>query len=74
MVFEKLKGILKDELGFDADDLTLESTLEDIGADSLDAVEMIMAIEELYGIEIAETDAEKFTNFGNIVTYIESKI
>ena len=45
-----------------------------MGADSLDAVELIMAIEEAYDIEIAETDAQAFTSLGNIVAYIESKI
>jgi len=74
MVFDKLKDIIKDELGFDVDSLTLASTLEDMGADSLDAVELIMAIEEEYDIEIAEEDAQEFTSLGNIVSYIESKI
>ena len=74
MVFDKLKSIIEDELGFKIDDLTLESTLADMGADSLDAVELIMAIEEEYDIEISEDDAQQFTSLGNIVSYIESKI
>jgi len=74
MIFDKLKEIIKDELGFETDDLTLESTLVDMGADSLDAVELIMAIEEEYDIEIAEEDAQQFTSLGNIVSYIESKV
>ena len=74
MIFNKIKDIIKDELGFETDDLTLESTLQDMGADSLDAVELIMAIEEVYDIEIAEEDAQQFTSLGNIVAYIESKI
>jgi len=74
MIFDKLKEIVKDELGFETNGLTLESTLEDMGADSLDAVELIMAIEEEYDIEIAEADAKQFTGLGSIVAYIESKI
>ena len=74
MLFDELKGLIKDELNFATDALTLASTLEDMGADSLDAVELIMAIEEKYDIEIAETDAQQFTSLGNIVAYIESKI
>jgi len=74
MVFDKIKKIIKDELGFENAVLTLDSTLEDIGADSLDAVELIMAIEEEYNIEITEADATKFTTLGSIVTCVETKI
>jgi len=74
MLFDQLKELIKTELGFDTDGLTLESTLDDMGADSLDAVELIMAIEEKFEIEIAETDAKEFTSLGNIVAYIESKV
>jgi len=73
MIFDGLKELIKTELGFDTADLTLESTLEDMGADSLDAVELIMAIEEKYEIEVAEADAKQFTSLGNIVAYIEAK-
>jgi len=74
MLFDELKDLIKTELSFDTEGLTLESTLEDMGADSLDAVELIMAIEEKYDIEIVEADALKFTSLGNIVAYIESKV
>ena len=74
MIFDKLKDIIKDELGFATEGLSLESTLEDMGADSLDAVELIMAIEEEYDVEVAETDAKQFTSLGSIVSYIEAKI
>jgi len=73
MLFDGLKELIKTELGFDTAGLTVESTLEDMGADSLDAVELIMAIEEKYDIEVAEADAKQFTSLGNIVAYIEAK-
>jgi len=73
MVFDELKELIKTELGFETAGLTLDSTLEDMGADSLDAVELIMAIEENYVIEVAETDAKQFTSLANIVAYIEAK-
>ena len=73
MVFEKLKEIINEELGFDTETLTLTSTLEDMGADSLDAVELIMALEEAYDLEIAEADAQEFSSLGSIVSYIEAK-
>jgi len=72
MVFEKIKEIIKDELGFEAEGLTMESTLEDIGADSLDAVELIMALEEEYNIEIPETDVVNMKSLGNMVAYVEA--
>ena len=74
MLFEQLKELINTELGFETANLTLESTLEDMGADSLDAVELIMAIEEKYEFEIDEADAKQFTSLGNIVAYIESKV
>jgi len=73
MIFEQLKDLIKNELGFATEDLTLESTLEDMGADSLDAVELIMAIEEEFGIEISESDAQQFTTLGSIANYVETK-
>ncbi|MCL2560248.1 MAG: acyl carrier protein [Turicibacter sp.] len=74
MVFDKLKEIINEELGFESENLMLESTLEDMGADSLDAVELIMALEEAFDIEIAEADAVGFSSLGSIVSYIEEKI
>ena len=72
MVFDKVKEIITDELGFTIDGLTLESTLEDMGADSLDAVELIMALEEAYDIEIPESAAVEMKSLKSIVDYIEA--
>ena len=71
MVFDRVKEIIVDELGVEA--VTIDSTLEDLGADSLDAVELIMALEEEYDLEIAEDDAKAMKSVKNIVDYIESK-
>ena len=73
MVFDRVKEIIVDELGVDAEAVTIDSTLEDLGADSLDAVELIMAVEEEYDLEIAEDDAKAMKSVKNIVDYIESK-
>ena len=73
MVFDRVKEIIVDELGVDAEAVTIDSTLEDFGADSLDAVELIMALEEEYDLEIAEDDAKAMKSVKNIVDYIESK-
>ena len=72
MIFEKVKALIKSELNFSIDDLKLESTLEDMGADSLDAVELIMAIEETFNIEIPEDAAREMKSLQNIVSYIEA--
>ena len=73
MVFDRVKEIIVDELGVDAEAVTIDSTLEDLGADSLDAVELIMALEEEYDLEIAEDHAKAMKSVKNIVDYIESK-
>ncbi|MBL8991768.1 MAG: acyl carrier protein [Spirochaetia bacterium] len=69
--FEKIKGIIKDKLNVDVSDLKAESTFADLGADSLDIVELIMALEEEFGIEIPDEDAEKIKTVGDAKKYIE---
>ena len=74
-MFEKIKTIIADQLGIDnADELTLETSLkEDLDADSLDAVEVIMALEDEFGIEIPDEDAENMKTIGDICHYIVEK-
>lgn len=76
MTFEKVKEIVIEQLGVDdADSVTLETSLmKDLEADSLDAVEIIMALEDEFGISVPDEDAEGFKNIGDIVKYIEEKI
>ncbi len=72
MVFEKIKEIVAEQLDVDASEITLETSLtKDLEADSLDAVEVIMEIEDEYGIEIPDEEAEKFVTLGDIVNYVE---
>ena len=68
----ELKEIIVDELGVEGSAVTMESTLEDLGADSLDAVELIMALEEEYDLEFAEDEVKAMKSVKNIVDYIES--
>ncbi len=71
MVFEKVKEIIVDSLGCDEDEVTLEADLqEDLGADSLDAVELIMAIEDEFDIEISDEESANMHTVQNIVDYI----
>ena len=75
MSFEKIKSIIVEQLSVDEATVTMETSLmKDLEADSLDAVEIIMAIEDEFDIEIPDEDAEKFQNIGDIVRYVEEKI
>ena len=73
-VAEKVKGIIVEQLGVDEDEVTLEASFtDDLGADSLDIVELVMAFEEAFELEIPDEDAEKITTVKDAVEYIENK-
>ena len=73
-MFEKVKEIIASELGVEEDKITLESRFkDDLGADSLDLFQMVMSIEDEYGIEIPTEDLEKMSTVGDIVKYLEDK-
>ena len=70
--FEKVRDIVVEQLGVEADEVTIESTfIDDLGADSLDIVELIMAFEEEFGIEIPDEAAEKIKTVQDVVSYID---
>jgi acyl carrier protein len=70
---EKVKKIIVEQLGVEAEEVTLEAKfIEDLGADSLDTVELIMALEEEFGIEIPDEDAEKIVTVKDAIEYIKS--
>ncbi|HJM63441.1 MAG: acyl carrier protein [Roseibacillus sp.] len=69
---EKVRGIIVEQLGVNADQVTRESKMiEDLGADSLDAVELVMAVEEEFGIEVPDDQAEKLVAVGDIIDYVD---
>ena len=71
---QKVKSIIAEQLGVKAEEVTdTASFVDDLGADSLDTVELVMALEEEFGIEIPDEDAEKITSVGEAVRYVESK-
>jgi len=73
-VAEKVKSIVAEQLGVKQEEVTSEASfIDDLGADSLDTVELVMALEEEFGIEIPDEDAEKITNVGDVIKYIEEK-
>jgi len=72
--FDKLKEILVDVLGVNEEDVKLESKfVDDLGADSLDLVELIMAFEDKFSIEISDEEAEKMVTVKDVLDYISSK-
>ncbi len=72
-LFEKVKKIIVEQLGVNAEEVTTESSFtEDLGADSLDTVELVMALEEEFEVEIPDEDAEKLTTVRTVLDYIKS--
>ena len=72
MTFDKVRDIVVEQLGVEADEVALESTfIDDLGADSLDIVELIMAFEEEFNIEIPDEAAEKIKSVQDVVSYID---
>ena len=73
MIFEKVQEKVAEQLGVDADEVSLESSfIDDLGADSLDIVELLMALEEEFDIEIPDEEAEKLSTVGDVVDYIKN--
>ena len=71
--FDKVKEVIMDKLGVDEDKINIEASfVDDLGADSLDTVELIMQLEEEFGMEIPDQEAEKLTTVGSAVDYIDS--
>ena len=71
---DKVKEIIVEQLGVNADQVTQEASfIDDLGADSLDTVELVMAFEEEFGSEIPDEDAEKLTNVGSVIQYLKDK-
>jgi acyl carrier protein len=74
-VFEKVKEIIVNQLGVSDTAVTMEASfIDDLGADSLDIVELVMALEEEFDIEIPDEDAEKAVTVGDVVDYIKENI
>jgi acyl carrier protein len=73
MIFEKVRDIISDQLGIDADEIAMDSSfIDDLGADSLDIVELVMALESEFDMEIPDEEAEKISTVGDVVDYIKT--
>lgn len=74
-VFEKVKNVIIEQLGVAENNITMEASfIDDLGADSLDIVELIMALEEEFDIKIPDSDAEKVVTVGDVVEYIKDHV
>ena len=74
-MFEKVKAIIAEKLNVDQDEIKLESLIvDDLGADSIDLIELIMNLEEEYGISISDEEAVKLKTVGDVVDFINSQI
>lgn len=70
---DKIKGLIAEQLSVDSGDLTESTSFDDLNADSLDVVELIMALEEEFDTEIPDEDAEKLRSVGDVIDYIKDK-
>lgn len=74
-VFEKIKAIIVEQLGVSETAVTMDASfIDDLGADSLDIVELVMALEEEFDMEIPDSDAEKVVTVGDVVEYIKENV
>lgn len=74
-VEEKVKSIIVDQLGVNESEVTANASfVDDLGADSLDTIELVMAFEEAFGIEIPDEDAEKIKTVQNAIEYVEAQV
>lgn len=71
-VYEKVQGMIVEQLGVEAANVKLETSFEDLDADSLDIVELVMALEEEFELEISDEEVEKIKTVGDVVKYIDA--
>ena len=75
MIFEKIAAMLAEQLGVDADSITMDTSFEELGADSLDVVDLTSAVEEAFGLdELADENLSDMTTVGDFVRFLQAKL
>ena len=75
MIFEKIAALLAEQLGVDADSITMDTSFEELGADSLDVVDLTSAVEEAFGLdELADENLSDMTTVGDFVPFLQAKL
>jgi len=75
MIFEKIAALLAEQLGVDADSITMDTSFEELGADSLDVVDLTSAVEEAFGLdELADENLSDMTTVGDFVRFLQAKL
>jgi len=73
-IFAKVKALISEQLGVEEGELAIETSFEDLDADSLDIVELVMALEEEFSLEISDDEVEKIKTVGDVVRYIKANV
>ncbi len=73
-IYERVRKIIAERLNLNEDEVTLDATFEDLGADSLDIMDLVMELEQEFDIEIPDEDTEKIRTVGDTVNYIQSRL
>ena len=74
MIFEKVCALIAEQFNVDADSITMDTSFEDLGADSLDVVDMLMSLEDEFDVEIPDEEIERIRTVGELVAYIEENM
>ncbi|MCD7775051.1 MAG: acyl carrier protein [Clostridiales bacterium] len=73
MVFEKIRTIISEQLDIEEEEITMDTTLDDLGVDSLDLIDIVMDLEDEFDLEVPDDALERFTSVGDVVAFVEGE-
>lgn len=74
MIFEKIASLLSEQLGVDAESITMDTSLEELGADSLDVVDLVSTMEDEFDVQLADEDLSNMTTVGDFVRFLQAEL